>query len=103
MECPENVPDQVCSTLVELLASAAEAPPGWSELVTRQARLDGDLLLDEGELARLAVLLLDRFGPRADLAALRAGLGPDALEALTVGDLERELPPHTHPLAGEAR
>ena len=107
MECPENVPDQVCSLLVELLETAAEAPPGWSELVTRQARLDGDLLLDEDELARLATLLLDRFGtgpgPAPDLAALRAGLDLGALEALTVGDLERELPPHTHPVAEVTR
>jgi hypothetical protein len=95
METPENRPDQVSSELVALLVSAAEAPPEWAELVTPQARLDGDLLLDEYELSRLAALLLGRFGPHADLVALRAGLGLDALEALTVADLERELLPRT--------
>ncbi len=91
METPDIPSDQVRSELVELLVQTAEAPADWAALVTPQARLDADLLLDEYELARLAELLLARFGPRADLAALRAGLGLDALEALTVGDLERAL------------
>jgi len=83
--------------LLALLAQAAGAPPGWAEQVTPESRLDADLLLDECELAVLAQLLRERFGDRADLAGLRAGLGLDALEALTVGDLERELLPARAP------
>ncbi|MFI2610466.1 hypothetical protein [Kitasatospora sp. NPDC018619] len=78
--------------LVALLVEVAGAPPGWARHVTPQARLDGDLLLDEDELAELAERLRERFGPQADLAALRAGLDLPALEALTVADLQRLLP-----------
>ncbi|MEU8510442.1 hypothetical protein AB0C76_02475 [Kitasatospora sp. NPDC048722] len=75
--------------LLALLAEAADAPPGWTARVTPDARLDGDLLLDETELAALAEGLRGRFGARADLAALRARLDLAALEALTVGDVQR--------------
>ncbi|WP_157849822.1 hypothetical protein [Streptomyces novaecaesareae] len=78
--------------LVALVVEAAGAPPGWARRVTPGARLDGDLLLDEAELATLAELLRERFGPAADLAGLRAGLDLAALEALTVADLQRLLP-----------
>jgi hypothetical protein len=90
--------------LLALLAEAAGAPPDWAERITPGSRLDADLLLDECELAHLATLLRQRFGERADLAGLRAGLGLDALEALTVGDLERDLlPPHADAPAGGPR
>ncbi|MEU1284007.1 hypothetical protein [Kitasatospora sp. NPDC005856] len=78
--------------LVALLVEVAGAPPGWARHVTPDARLDGDLLLDEDELAELAGRLSERFGPEADLAALRAGLDLAALEALTVADVQRLLP-----------
>ncbi|WP_224281551.1 hypothetical protein [Streptomyces sp. LS1784] len=78
--------------LVDLLVEVAGAPPGWARHVTPDARLDGDLLLDEGELAELAGRLREHFGPRTDLAALRAGLDLAALEALTVADVQRLLP-----------
>ncbi|MFF4380659.1 hypothetical protein [Kitasatospora sp. NPDC001547] len=78
--------------LVALLVEVAGAPPGWARHVTPDARLDGDLLLDEDELADLAERLREWFGPRADLAALRAGLDLAALEALTVADVQRLLP-----------
>ena len=86
--------------LLALLAEAAAAPPGWAERVSAESRLDADLLLDECELAALAVLLRRRFGDRADLAGLRAGLDLDGLAALTVGDLERQLLPQPAPVAG---
>ncbi|MFJ9695983.1 hypothetical protein [Kitasatospora sp. NPDC101183] len=78
--------------LIALLAEAADAPPDWAEAITPESRLDEDLLLDECELAALGELLRRRFGPSADLAALRAGLDLPALEALTVADLHRLLP-----------
>lgn len=78
--------------LLALLAEAAGAPPGWADRITPGSRLDADLLLDECELAALARLLRERFGPQADLAGLRAGLGLAALEALTVADLQKLLP-----------
>ncbi|MFD4395839.1 hypothetical protein ACFV84_19480 [Kitasatospora sp. NPDC059811] len=78
--------------LVALLVEAAGAPPGWADRLTPDARLDGDLLLDEGELAALAGRLRERFGPAADLARLRAGLDLAALEALTVADLQKLIP-----------
>ncbi|MEU9073919.1 hypothetical protein ACFYUY_11635 [Kitasatospora sp. NPDC004745] len=78
--------------LVALLVEAAGAPPGWAERLTPHARLDGDLLLDECELAALAAALRDRFGPAADLAGLRARLDLPGLEALTVADLQELLP-----------
>ncbi|MFJ2186913.1 hypothetical protein ACIOJE_02985 [Kitasatospora sp. NPDC087861] len=78
--------------LVALIAEAAGAPPGWAELLTPDARLDGDLLLDECELAALAEHLRVRFGPTADLAGLRTGLDLAALESLTVADLQELLP-----------
>ncbi|WP_158844914.1 hypothetical protein [Streptomyces sp. NRRL WC-3742] len=78
--------------LITLLAEAADAPPDWAEAITPQSRLDGDLLLDECELAALDALLRARFGPGADLAGLRSGLDLAALEALTVADLHRLLP-----------
>ncbi|MFD8753853.1 hypothetical protein ACFV0O_23170 [Kitasatospora sp. NPDC059577] len=78
--------------LVALVVEVAGAPPGWARHVTPDARLDGDLLLDETELAALAGRLRERFGPAADLAALRAGLDLAGLEALTVADLQRLLP-----------
>ncbi|MFE4975008.1 hypothetical protein ACFRAR_23260 [Kitasatospora sp. NPDC056651] len=78
--------------LVALMVEVAGAPPGWARHVTPDARLDGDLLLDEGELAELTERLRERFGPSADLAALRAGLDLTALEALTVADVQRLLP-----------
>ncbi|MEV7773761.1 hypothetical protein [Kitasatospora sp. NPDC086791] len=92
---PAGSPDAAGSSdprLVALLVEVAGAPPGWAARVTPTARLDGDLLLDETELAALAALLRERFGPAADLAALRAGLDLAALEALTVADLRRLLP-----------
>ncbi|MGW6919195.1 hypothetical protein ACWGB8_36075 [Kitasatospora sp. NPDC054939] len=79
----EAVP--VCPGLLAALAAAAEAPPGWADAVTPQARLDADLLLDEHELSVLDGLLRERYG--VDLAARRAGLDLDGLAALTVGDL----------------
>lgn len=78
--------------LVALLVEVAGAPPGWARHVTPDARLDGDLLLDEDELAELAGRLRERFGPAADLTALRAGLDLAALEALTVADVQRLIP-----------
>ncbi|MFI8455239.1 hypothetical protein [Kitasatospora sp. NPDC085464] len=78
--------------LVALVVEVAGAPPGWARHVTPDARLDGDLLLDEAELAALAGRLREHFGPAADLAALRAGLDLAGLEALTVADLQRLLP-----------
>ncbi|MFE7563643.1 hypothetical protein [Kitasatospora sp. NPDC057500] len=90
-EPPIAVPP-VRPALVSLLADVAQAPPGWTARVTPQARLDGDLLLDEGELAALHEGLRRDFGPSVDLAALRAGLDLAALEALTVADVERLLP-----------
>ena len=109
METPETPPDQgtpdppepLHPDLPALLAAAAEAPPGWSRQVVPESRLDADLRLDECELARLAELLTERFGPAADLAGLRAGLGLAELEALTVADLQRELLPR--PSAEAAR
>lgn len=89
--------------LLALLAEAAGAPPGWADQVTAASRLDADLLLDECELAVLAGLLRARFGERADLVALRAELDLDALETLSVGDLERRLLPRAtpgHPIGG---
>ncbi|MEU4119546.1 hypothetical protein AB0F71_34255 [Kitasatospora sp. NPDC028055] len=78
--------------LAALLAEVADAPPAWADRLAPDARLDGDLLLDECELAELAARLPERFGPAADLAALRAGLDLAALEALTVADLQALLP-----------
>ncbi|MFI9331459.1 hypothetical protein ACIGZJ_28470 [Kitasatospora sp. NPDC052868] len=88
---PPNSPDAVSPELVELLVRAAEAPPEWAALVTPQARLDGDLLLDEIELEQLAELLRERFGAAADLGALRAGLDLAGLEELTVERVQRLL------------
>ncbi|WP_188304087.1 hypothetical protein [Streptomyces sp. CBMA123] len=78
--------------LAALLSEVAGAPPGWEHRLTPDARLDGDLLLDECELAELAARLTERFGPAADLAGLRARLDLAALEALTVADLQALLP-----------
>ncbi|MFF2041436.1 hypothetical protein ACFVVX_13470 [Kitasatospora sp. NPDC058170] len=88
---PPNLPDAVSPELLALLVRAAEAAPEWAALVTPQARLDGDLLLDEIELDRLAELLRERFGPAADLGALRAGLDLAGLEALTVARVQQLL------------
>ncbi len=90
-ERPVPVPP-VLPALVALLAEAAQAPPGWAAGLTGESRLDGDLLLDETELAALHEGLQRSFGPSVDLAALRAGLDLAALEALTVADVERLLP-----------
>ncbi|MFJ6378853.1 hypothetical protein ACIQI7_02420 [Kitasatospora sp. NPDC092039] len=89
---PPNPGAPLNQELVALLVEVAGAPPGWARHVTPDARLDGDLLLDEDELADLAERLRERFGPRADLAALRAGLDLAALETLTVADVQRLLP-----------
>ncbi|MFJ8473354.1 hypothetical protein [Kitasatospora sp. NPDC094011] len=78
--------------LTALLTEVAGAPPGWEQRLTPDARLDGDLLLDESELAELAVRLSERFGPAVDLAGLRAGLDLAGLEALTVADVQALLP-----------
>lgn len=89
---PLSVSRPLNPELIALLAEAACAPPGWAEAITPRSRLDGDLLLDECELAALDALLRRRFGPGAALTALRAGLDLAALEALTVADLHRLLP-----------
>ena len=93
MDRPEPRPAPVRPDLVALLLSAAEAPPDWARTITPQARLDADLFLDECELATLGSLLLERYGPAADLAALRGRLDLEQLAGLTVADLERELLP----------
>ncbi|MFJ3788882.1 hypothetical protein [Kitasatospora sp. NPDC090091] len=85
-------PGPVRPELVALLVEAADAPPEWAERVTPQALLDADLMLDEYELAALDALLCTRFGPSAGLTRLRAGLDLEALEALTVADVQRLLP-----------
>ncbi|MBO1415173.1 hypothetical protein [Streptomyces sp. FH025] len=86
-------PDQpLNSELAAILAEVAAAPPGWEHRLTPDARLDGDLLLDECELADLALRLRERFGASADLAALRAGLDLAGLEALTLADVQALLP-----------
>ncbi|RKT08810.1 hypothetical protein BX285_7177 [Streptomyces sp. 1114.5] len=90
-EPPDSAPP-LDPALVAIVVEVAGAPPGWARHVTPDARLDGDLLLDEVELAVLAERLRERFGPAVDLAGLRAGLGLAALEALTVADLQRLLP-----------
>ncbi|MEU8922985.1 hypothetical protein AB0D10_18910 [Kitasatospora sp. NPDC048545] len=89
---PPSSAEPLDPELVALVVEVAGAPPGWARHVTPAARLDGDLLLDETELAALAGRLRQRFGPAADLAALRAGLDLAGLEALTVADLQRLLP-----------
>ncbi|MEU6237789.1 hypothetical protein [Kitasatospora sp. NPDC047058] len=89
---PSLPPARVRPDLVELLVAAADAPPQWAALVTPQARLDADLMLDECELAALDALLTERFGSAAGPAALRAGLDLAGLEALTVADVQRLLP-----------
>ncbi|MEV7781085.1 hypothetical protein [Kitasatospora sp. NPDC088351] len=86
---PPDSPAPVSPELIALLLEAAEAPPEWASLVTPQARLDGDLTLDEVELAALAAKLRERYGPAADLDRLRAGLDLAGLEALTVADVQR--------------
>ncbi|MFI8082307.1 hypothetical protein ACIF6L_16145 [Kitasatospora sp. NPDC086009] len=89
---PESSAAQVRPELVALLARAAGAPPEWAALVTPQARLDADLLLDEYELTVLDALLCGHFGAAAGLAAHRAGLDLAELEALTVAEVQRLLP-----------
>lgn len=91
MTTTSEPPRPVAPALVALLVRAAEATEEWAALVTPEARLDRDLKLDECELALLGQLLLENFGPSADLAALRARLDLDELEALTVADLQCEL------------
>ncbi|MFF1903746.1 hypothetical protein [Kitasatospora sp. NPDC058218] len=78
--------------LIALLVEAAGAPPEWAALVTPDARLDADLMLDEYELTALDALLCGHFGAPSGLAALRAGLDLAGLEALTVADVQRLLP-----------
>ena len=93
MDRTESLPAPVRPDLVALLLSAAEAPPDWARTITPQARLDADLALDECELATLGSLLLECYGPVADLAALRGRLDLEQLAELTVADLQRELLP----------
>ena len=84
-ELPSEPPAGLDPGLLAALAQAADALPEWAESLAPEDRLDGDLALDESEFAVLDALLREHFG--ADLGALRASLGLDALTALTVGDL----------------
>jgi acyl carrier protein len=51
------------------------------------SRLETDLGMDSVELAAFAAALRDRFGDRVDLLDHLAGLTPDELIELTVGEV----------------
>ncbi|MEW2359816.1 hypothetical protein [Spirillospora sp. NPDC029432] len=52
-----------------------------------ETTLNDDLALESIEFVALAERLHDRYGARADLAALVAGLDLDQIMRMTVGDL----------------
>jgi acyl carrier protein len=55
--------------------------------ITASTRVEGDLCLDSVDLAALAAVLRDRYGPAVDLIGYLAGLDIDEIIRLTVGDV----------------
>ncbi|MCS0635748.1 acyl carrier protein [Streptomyces sp. LP05-1] len=69
--------------------------------ITRETRLGEDLELESIDLVTLSGHLAERYGERANLAQFVAGLDPDAIIALTVGDLVDHIVAARTSVAGE--
>jgi acyl carrier protein len=75
-------------TAGDVAAAIAAVLGDESELgskVTSATSLEGDLCFDSVDVAALAVVLRDRYGPGVDLARYVAGLDIDEIIGLTVG------------------
>jgi acyl carrier protein len=73
--------------VTEALAAATGDESLLRAGVTAGTLLEGHLCLDSVDLAALAALLRDRYGPVVDLAGYVAGLDIDEIIGLTVGDV----------------
>ncbi|GAA2414395.1 hypothetical protein GCM10010191_25440 [Actinomadura vinacea] len=79
--------DGVLAEVVQMLVDVVGDDFLLEVEVGPETRLNDDLALESIEFVALAERLRRRYGDRADLAALVAGLDLDQIMALTVGDL----------------
>jgi len=87
------------SDVVEALAVATSDDSLLRAGVTAATLLEGNLCLDSVDLAALAAVLRDRYGPAVDLVGYVSGLDIDEIIGLTVGGVadyvNRCLPPRS--------
>ncbi|MEU6058755.1 acyl carrier protein [Streptomyces sp. NPDC047097] len=94
---PEAVLAEVGSMIELILHEYADGLPE----ITRDTRLGDDLELESIDLVTLSGLLTEWYGESVHLARFVAGLDPDAIIALTVGDLVDHIVARLAPAAGE--
>lgn len=73
--------------IVGILRQVTTESAEWAAAITPNARLEVDLGMESIELSELAELIQSRYGQRADLSALVAGLDIDQIIAFSVRDL----------------
>lgn len=76
-------PDEIAA----LLRQSVGEDRTWPEDFGPGTRLDGDLLLEDADLAAFGEALRSRYGDRVDLAGFVAELEIDRIIALTVADV----------------
>jgi acyl carrier protein len=79
--------DEVLTEVVQMLVEVVGDDFLLETAVGPQTTLNDDLALESIEFVALAERLQDRYGDRADLAALVAGMDLDQIMRMTVGDL----------------
>ena len=86
MAAGDVTPDGVTvGDVTEALAAATGDESLRRATVTAATLLEGHLCLDSVDLAALAAVLRDRYGPVVDLVGYVAGLDIDEIIGLTVG------------------
>jgi acyl carrier protein len=87
VERTAGVSERVLAQVVRMLLEVTGEDERWAEVVTPEARLEGDLRLESVELLDLADRLRDAYGESVDLPGYYAGLDIDEIVELTVGDV----------------
>ena len=73
--------------VAELLRQSVGEDRVWPEDFGPATRLDGDLLLEDADMAAFGAALRQRFGDRIDVAGFVADLDIDRIIALSVADV----------------
>ena len=79
--------DGLVRRIAELLQGVVGEDAAWLDAVGPATRVDGELLVEEHELAAWNVSLRHHYGDGVDLVGHVAGLDIDQIIALTVGDV----------------
>ena len=73
--------------IAELLRQSVGEDRVWPDDLGPSTRLDGDLLLEDADMAAFGAALRQRYGDRVDLLGFVADLDIDQIIALSVADV----------------